>query len=434
MSIFISKGLDRGDGEMAYVNLSGWHRHVVPVSSALAPAARCVHSLAWRKANFHEQEQRRQWQPGVLARSKRHSFRSRLLRCAATAAVSSSSSLGEVPKKVVFLGTPEVAACALKVLLSKEECAKRVKRHGVEVSLVVSQPPAPAKRSAKKLVPSPVHALADQAGVQVWTPERARDAAFLENLRELAPDLCITVAYGQILPRSFLDIPKFGTLNIHPSLLPKYRGAAPVPRALQAGDEITGVSVLFTVFEMDAGPLVAQAVRKLEGDEHADELLVELLEQGMHMILDLLDDLFEGTLQSTDQDASAVSHAPKMTADDGRVTFTQNARMVHNQIRAFASNPGTFADFEIWEEGAALPEPVRLKILRTRVARAEGGFRLGVHDVVFDKSEKALRVVCDDGSELFVDMVTPVGKKAMDARSFWNGMRGRALKRARIGW
>jgi len=161
-------------------------------------------------------------------------------------------------KKVVFLGTPDVAARSLRRLID----ASRADGAAFELAAVVSNPPAKAGRK-KQLQPSPVQALAEDEGIPVLTPtgllKKYEDsAAFLDSMRELAPDLCITAAYGQFLPKSFLSIPKHGTLNIHPSLLPKFRGASPVPRALEAGVDVTGVTVLFTVFEMDAGPIVGQ--------------------------------------------------------------------------------------------------------------------------------------------------------------------------------
>jgi len=167
--------------------------------------------------------------------------------------------MSDARKKVVFLGTPEVAAQSLRRLID----ASRADGAVFELSAVVSNPPSKSGRK-KQLQASPVHALAEAEGIPVLTPtgllKKYEDSAeFLEQMRELAPDLCITAAYGQFLPKSFLSIPKCGTLNIHPSLLPQFRGASPVPRALEAGVEVTGVTVLFTVFEMDAGPIVGQA-------------------------------------------------------------------------------------------------------------------------------------------------------------------------------
>lgn len=174
------------------------------------------------------------------------------------AAGTSMSANGEGRKKVVFLGTPDIAASSLELLL---EASRQGKGGGFDVVRAVSNPPARAGRK-KVLQPSPVQALAESEGVPVLTPATARDEEFLAELEGLQPDLCVTAAYGQFLPRRFLDIPKFGTLNVHPSLLPLYRGASPVQRCLEAGDAQTGVTVAFTVLKMDSGPVVRQTVRE----------------------------------------------------------------------------------------------------------------------------------------------------------------------------
>ena len=172
-------------------------------------------------------------------------------------------------KRVVFLGTPECAARSLELLIA----AANEGRSDFELVAVVSTPPV--KRGRKmRLTNSPVQDTAEAAELPVLTPPNAKDEAFLEALAELQPDLCITAAYGCFLPQRFLDMPKFGTLNIHPSLLPLYRGAAPVQRCLEAGDAVTGVTVAFTVLAMDAGPVLRQVERPLQGDEQAPELLL----------------------------------------------------------------------------------------------------------------------------------------------------------------
>ena len=172
---------------------------------------------------------------------------------------SDDSEHGAVRKKVVFLGTPDVAALSLDLLL---EASRQGKGGGFDVVRAVSNPPARTGRK-KVLQPSPVQALAESAGIPVMTPATARDDEFLAELESLEPDLCITAAYGQFLPQRFLNIPKLGTLNIHPSLLPRYRGASPVQRCLEAGEPETGVTVAFTVLKMDAGPVVRQMVSEV---------------------------------------------------------------------------------------------------------------------------------------------------------------------------
>ena len=154
-------------------------------------------------------------------------------------------------RRIVFLGTPAVSAFCLDALLAGSELAD------FEISAVVTQPPG-RKGRGKKIVRSPVHALAASKGIPVYTPDSAKETEFIEQMRNLRPDLCVTAAYGQFLPRKFLDVPRFGTLNVHPSLLPQYRGAAPVQRSIQEGTGELGVSVAMTVLKMDAGPILKQ--------------------------------------------------------------------------------------------------------------------------------------------------------------------------------
>ena len=198
------------------------------------------------------------------------------------------------PKRVVFLGTPSVAARSLELLLAG---ARAGRGGGFDIAAVVSQPPKPTGRK-KKLTPSPVHELAEKEGLNLLTPPDAKDEAFLTALADLEPDLCITAAYGCFLPQRFLDLPAFGTLNIHPSLLPLYRGAAPVQRCLEAGDATTGVTVAFTVLAMDAGPVLRQVQRPLGGDEPATDLLLELFETGTEQLLEALPSVWDGSCES----------------------------------------------------------------------------------------------------------------------------------------
>ena len=340
-----------------------------------------------------------------------------LVRCSSS--ISSSS-----PKRVVFLGTPKVAASSL------ERIASAASDESFNIIAVVTQPPALIGR--KRIVtPSPVHQTALSIPIpDVLTPASARDASFLNRMRDLHPDLCITAAYGNFLPQAFLDIPVYGTLNIHPSLLPKFRGAAPVPRALEAGVDETGVSIVFTVLKMDAGPIAAQSSIKLKGDERAPELLSSLFELGTENLISLLPSVWDGTVCRREQAHAQQSHAPKLSKDEARLTFVENARIVHNKVRAFAGWPGTWADFEILEKEQKVQ--LRIKIMATSVLRAESGMCLGVHRVRFNNELKCLTITCDDGSVLSVHTVQPPGKQAMSALAFWNGLRGRTLERKRV--
>lgn len=212
-------------------------------------------------------------------------------------------------KRVIFLGTPPVAARTLELLLEGSKAGTGA----FDIAAVVSQPPARTGRKMK-LTPSPVQELAEANELRIFTPPNAKDDDFLTSISALEPDLMITAAYGCFLPRRFLDIPKYGTLNIHPSLLPLYRGAAPVQRCLEAGDATTGVSVAFTVLKMDSGPILRQVQRPLDGSEQAPELLFELFETGTKLLLESLPSVWDGSCEKVlvQQDHSKATEAPKL--------------------------------------------------------------------------------------------------------------------------
>jgi methionyl-tRNA formyltransferase len=191
--------------------------------------------------------------PVVAPHSRRVLGRCAVVRCLSMPAKAEGGGGGET-RRIVFLGTPAVAARSLELLL---EASRAGEGGGFEVAAVVSQP---ASRSGRKktLTPSPVAQLAASEGIELLTPANAKEETFLSRLAELKPDLCVTAAYGCFLPHRFLDTPRLGTLNVHPSLLPLYRGAAPLQRCLEAGDGVAGVTVAFTVLKMDAGPVLRQ--------------------------------------------------------------------------------------------------------------------------------------------------------------------------------
>jgi methionyl-tRNA formyltransferase len=347
-----------------------------------------------------------------------------------------STATTALAKRVVFLGTPAVAATSLQRIWDAAKLSQSSATDGSDqfhVVAVVSQPPALTGRK-RALTPSPVHLLAESLGIEsVLTPESARDTEFLDQLTRLKPDLCITAAYGNFLPQRVLDIPRLGTLNIHPSLLPHFRGAAPVPRALEAGVSETGVSVAFTSLKMDSGPVLVQKRVTLDGSEQAPELLQALFDLGSDALISSLPLVFSGDALSvaTPQDDAAATEASKLSKGEARLTFVESAVIVHNKIRAFAGWPGTWADFAVTDITTGKSEAVRLKVIKSRILRSEGGMCLGVHDVSLTKDGE-LGIICDDGSVLGLSIVQPPGKRAMTATAFWNGLRGKALGRKRV--
>jgi len=237
--------------------------------------------------------------------------------------------------KLVFAGTPDPAVPSLRALIESG-------RH--EVVAVVTRPDAQAGRG-RHVVRSPVGALADEHGIEVLTPARAGDPAFLARLAELAPDACPVVAYGALLPQAALDIPAVGWVNLHFSLLPAWRGAAPVQAAIRAGDEITGASTFRIVKELDAGPVYGVITETIAATDTAGELLGRLAESGAKLLLSTMDGLADGTIVAVEQPAEGLSYAAKVTVDDARVSFADPASAVDRQIRAVTPEPGAWAVF-----------------------------------------------------------------------------------------
>ncbi|UUV33446.1 methionyl-tRNA formyltransferase [Amycolatopsis roodepoortensis] len=237
--------------------------------------------------------------------------------------------------RLVFAGTPEPAVPSLRALLASE-------RH--EVVAVVTRPDAQAGRG-RRVVRSPIGALADEHGIEVLTPPKASDPAFLARLAEIAPDACPVVAYGALLPQAALDIPAHGWVNLHFSLLPAWRGAAPVQAAIRAGDEITGASTFRIVKELDAGPVFGVVTEQITATDTAGELLGRLAESGAKLLVSTMDGIADGTLRAVEQTGDGMTYAPKVTVEDARVSFADPAAAVDRQIRAVTPEPGAWAEF-----------------------------------------------------------------------------------------
>ncbi|WP_410640078.1 methionyl-tRNA formyltransferase [Amycolatopsis sp. lyj-346] len=279
--------------------------------------------------------------------------------------------------KLVFAGTPDPAVPALRALLESG-------RH--EVVAVVTRPDAQAGRG-RRVVRSPVGALADEHGIEVLTPARAGDPAFLARLAELAPDACPVVAYGALLPQSALDIPRLGWVNLHFSLLPAWRGAAPVQAAIRAGDEITGASTFRIVKELDAGPVYGVVTEAIGATDTAGALLGRLAESGAKLLLSTMDGLADGSLVAREQPAEGVSYAPKVTVEDARVSFADPASAVDRQIRSVTPEPGAWAEFRgerfklgpvtVLDEPGPPPGEIVVERKRVLVGTATKPLRLG---------------------------------------------------------
>ena len=255
---------------------------------------------------------------------------------------------------------------------------------------------------------------------------QAKDPDFLEDLEtNIKPDLCITAAYGQYLPKRFLATPTYGTVNIHPSLLPRWRGASPVQRSLEAGDNPVGVTVLFTVSKMDAGPIIAQVEQSITEDEQATTVLPQLFEIGTKSLLATLADVLTGKITmetAMEQDKEKIVNADMIDPSEAELkVWEETARVCHNRVRGFRMWPGTFIYMTIGDE-----EPTKVKIARTRVT-GETMDSTNVIEIGTNKND-GLKLVCHDGTVLEVLELQPVTKKVMDAKSFVNGLRGRQVK------
>ena len=278
--------------------------------------------------------------------------------------------------RIVFGGTPDVAIPSLDALADS--------RH--ELLAVVTRPDAPSGRG-KKLTASSVAQRAVDLGIEVLKPQRPRDEGFVNRLSELAPDCCPVVAYGALLPQRVLDIPRHGWINLHFSLLPAWRGAAPVQHAILAGDQITGATTFRIVLELDAGPIFATMREPIRPDDTAGDLLHRLSHSGARLLVDTLDGIEDGTLTPTPQPEadSQVSYASKINVEDARIDWTQPAKVVDRLVRACTPAPGAWTTFrgERFKinsariSDSALP-PGRLEISKrsVRVGTASQAFEL----------------------------------------------------------
>ncbi|HLU60646.1 MAG TPA: methionyl-tRNA formyltransferase [Pseudonocardia sp.] len=300
--------------------------------------------------------------------------------------------------RLVFAGTPDAAVVTLRALLDSP-------RH--EVVAVVTRPDAPAGRG-RKLVRSPVGRVADEAGIPVLTPARPSDPDFLTRLAELAPDCCPVVAYGALVPRKALDIPRYGWVNLHFSLLPAWRGAAPVQAALRHGDEITGATTFRLEEGLDTGPVYGVVTERVRPTDTAGDLLGRLAESGARLMVATLDGIEDGTLEARPQPAEGVSHAPKVTVADARVDWTAPPVAIDRLIRSVTPEPGAWTTFRGERLGIG---PV------TRPDDAPG---LAPGEL---RAEKRRVLVGTGGTPLQLGEVRPVGKRAMPAPDWARGVR-----------
>jgi methionyl-tRNA formyltransferase len=300
--------------------------------------------------------------------------------------------------RVLFWGTPHFAAPPLRALLGE----------GFDVAAVVTQPDKPVGRSRSKLEPPPIKQIALEEGLPVLQPGNPRgDAAFAARLRQIAPDLSIVVAYGHILPKELIDLPRRGTFNIHASLLPTLRGAAPVQAAIRDGLAETGVTIMRMVPKLDAGPLLHQLRTPIADDETGGELALRLSELGALALIEALAAIELGAVSERAQDDTAATYAPKIDRDTTRIDWRRPAVEVARVIRAYDPKPGALAT----HRGADV------KLFGARAMASLGTAEAGTVTVI---DGNGMAVACGDGSAQ-VTVVQPSGKRRLTPAEWANG-------------
>ena len=301
--------------------------------------------------------------------------------------------------RIVFFGTPDFAVPTLQRLLDS--------RHPVVG--VVTQPDKPRGRG-HRVSGSPIKTLAIERGLPVLQPSRLRDPAFLDDLREWEPDLGVVAAYGKLIPDEILQLPPHGLINVHASLLPKYRGAAPVHRAVIDGEPETGVTIMRVEQMLDSGPMLAKVKRPIGPDETSDVIEHDLARLGADLLVTVVDQIAEGTHQQELQDFMLCSYAPRITKEDGVIDWTLPAIFIHNRVRGLYPWPHAFTYLD----------GVRLIILKTRVDDASASQAPGT---VVEVSRDSIHVATGHEGRIAIDRVQLEGGRPLQVREFLAGHR-----------
>lgn len=296
--------------------------------------------------------------------------------------------------KIIFMGTPDFAAASLEALIAS--------RH--EIQAVVTQPDKPKGRKGE-LTPSPVKVVAEEKGIKVYQPLKVRDEEFVKTLRAYNPDVMVVVAFGQIIPLSILQMPKFGCVNIHGSLLPKYRGAAPIQWAVLDGEKETGITTILMDEGIDTGDILLKKTIKIDADETSGSLFDKLMALGAKTILETLDELEKGSLTPTKQGESPTAYAKMLTKAMGLIDFTKSAKELDCFVRGM----------DPWPSAYTLLSGKTLKLWKVRAV--EGGGKAGS---VIEIGKESFTIACGEGA-IEVLEVQLEGKKRMSAGDFLKG-------------
>jgi len=298
--------------------------------------------------------------------------------------------------KILFMGTPEFAVPSLEALIGA----------GHELCGVFCQPNKPVGRHQNQLQPPPVKECALSHSIPVFQPVKLRDGTALALIRELAPELIVVAAYGRILPDDILAYPPKGCINVHSSLLPKYRGAAPINWAILNGEKETGVTIMHMAHDLDAGDIIAQVKTPIGPEETAPELTTRLAELGGRLLAETVDQIQGGTASRTVQDEREATLAPMLSKELSPMDFSKPAQVLHDQVRGLTP----------WPAAAAQIGGARCKVFKTRVERG-----VGAPGTVLEAGKNGLLIACGEGSALRILELQPDGKKAMTAASFLAG-------------
>jgi methionyl-tRNA formyltransferase len=300
--------------------------------------------------------------------------------------------------RVVFMGSPDFAVPPLRALIEEHE-----------VALVVTQPDKPAGRG-KHLLPPAVKEVALTEGLPIFQPISVRKPDAIETLRQTGAELAVVVAYGKILPRAVLEAFPRGCINVHASLLPKYRGAAPIQRAIMCGETETGVTIMQLDEGMDTGPVLCKSSLVIEPDDTAGTLFDRLAPLGAELLLEAIDGLARGALTPEPQDPALATHAPMLDKDDGAVDWTRSAAEVSCHIRGVDPWPGAFT----------VLGQTRLKLFLPRVVESDAPAEAGEAGQILGVDERGLLVACGQGV-LAISAVQASGGRRMEARAFASG-------------
>ena len=296
--------------------------------------------------------------------------------------------------KIIFMGTPDFAAASLEALIAS--------RH--EIQAVVTQPDKPKGRKGE-LTPSPVKVVAEGKGIKVYQPLKVRDEEFVKTLRAYNPDVMVVVAFGQIIPLSILKMPKYGCVNIHGSLLPKYRGAAPIQWAVLDGEKETGITTILMDEGIDTGDILLKKTIQIDTDETSGSLFDKLMALGAKTILETLDELEKGSLTPTKQEESPTAYAKMLTKEMGLIDFTKSAKELDCFVRGM----------DPWPSAYTLLAGKTLKLWKVRAVEESGkaGSVIGI-------DKESFTVACGEGA-IEVLEVQLEGKKRMSAGDFLKG-------------